>query len=127
MKKLKTYAEENNQAPFDWRKFLKQPEISDAEWEEAERRSQSWVTCACGNQCSIIPRENDGAPKNKLLRILGGEGSNTDTQGFHAFIKRRDAKAALHTLNLIEMHSAFLIEQEKEILINKLNSLGYAL
>jgi hypothetical protein len=69
----KSFAETNNQTPFDWNKALQQDpaEISEAQLAELNALSKSWVTCACGNQCHIIPRGEAGAPEDDLLNGLG--------------------------------------------------------
>jgi hypothetical protein len=106
---MKTYAQTEGRESFDWNKFLNREDISEREWAKADARAASWVTCACGNQCSIIPRETNGMPKDKaLLTLGGGEG------GFYTAIKNRDVESARHLLHMIELRSAFLIEATKK-------------
>jgi len=76
----KTYAETRGQAPFDWNLFLEKAindpsSISDLEYGKIFHLSGTWVTCACGNQCAIIPRSISGpfygSPVDILLNTLG--------------------------------------------------------
>ncbi|PRP68133.1 hypothetical protein [Nonlabens agnitus] len=105
-----SYAESQGEKPFDWYSFLNKENISDQEWQDAIMLSNDWVTCACGNQCNIIPREDEGLyyrhngrPKDNLLSDLGGK--------FHGLIKRRYATKAIVVLQEIENRSAYLIAQ----------------
>jgi len=42
-------------------------------YKAALKHSMEWVTCACGNQCELVPRDTDGAPFDSLLHRLGQE------------------------------------------------------
>lgn len=76
-----TYAEKEGKAPFDWNAFLAKPidEYKASELYEAKNLAGDWVTCACGNQCDIIPRHSgkdgytSGVPIDKELQSLGQE------------------------------------------------------
>lgn len=103
---MKTYAEAKGERLFDWNKFLNRARRFDEDWEYARALSNNWVTCACGNQCSIIPRDEDGAPYDKLLGRLGMD--------FHAAISIRRRKRALEILKKIEVRSAQLIKEITE-------------
>lgn len=61
-----------------------------------------WVTCACGNQCSIIPREH-GVPND---HILFDEGIN-----FSSHVDSLNVERAAETLERIEVRSERLIKQ----------------
>jgi hypothetical protein len=76
-------------------------------------RSQaaSWITCACGNQCSILPRDQVGAPEDKELASLGLD--------FYRQVNAWDAPTARLTLEKIEKRSAYLIAQMNETSNNK--------
>ena len=64
------------------------------------------MTCACGNQCEVIPRRI-GEPVDVELRILGYQ--------FSEHIHAREYSKAIRTLSDIEKRSAFLISEiEKE-------------
>jgi hypothetical protein len=110
MDKNKTYAEAQGKTPFDWNEFLDRAimgEISKDEYNNARYLSDNWVTCACGNQCDIIPRDRFSRPKDPNLKKLGII--------FNYEIICESYGAAKETLSLIEARSAKLIaEIEKE-------------
>lgn len=104
-----TYAQTRHVPLFDWNDFLQRAntnQITQKESENAEEEAASWVTCACGNQCAIIPRFSDGEPKDKPLRQLG-------YQFFYA-IEEEKWGAARETLREIEIRAAELIREIKE-------------
>jgi hypothetical protein len=115
--KLPTYAESQGVKNFNWFNFLTKPSITQIEWEEARVRAQSWVTCACGNQCAAIERDGDGQPEDLVLQTIGGK------KGFFGAIKDKDVDAALHFLRLIEMQSGWLLQQKREAVIKETNKL----
>lgn len=102
---MKTYAETKLVEPFDWNEFLNQKTITDEEWMAAKVRANDWVTCACGNQCSIIPRYSGGRPVDEFLSELGDR--------FAAFIDMREIFSAQNCLKSIEQRSAQLIQKIK--------------
>lgn len=123
---MKTYTQINNKKPFDWNKFLDRAikgKTTEDENIEAENLAQSWVTCACGNQCAIIPRHPcdsiapEGTPMDEQLAELGQE--------FFFAIEDEDFKSAKHILKRIEKRSAKIIEQETKKTISILRSAGY--
>lgn len=61
-----------------------------------------WVTCACGNQCSIIPRDG-GIPEDFALFRYGIR--------FSSNIEDLDINKAAQTLEKIEVRSEYLIKQ----------------
>ena len=73
---------------------------------QLKQLAASWTTCACGNQCSIIPRK-DGRPIDSELSILGGY--------FYQHVRDLNIEPAVSTLEAIEKRSEYLI---KEILKN---------
>jgi hypothetical protein len=79
-------------------------------WPELQALAGNWVSCACGNQCSIIPRreDGDGYPLDRELKNLG--------MSFYYAVREREVKRSLEVLNQIETRSAQLI---KEILDKK--------
>ena len=99
--KNQTYAEMQGKEVFDWNKFLNKKDIKQMQWDQAEKLARRWTTCACGNQCDIIPRDTDGAPKDFPLQMLGLE--------FTSNIKYQNKDQAKLTLIEIEKRSAYLI------------------
>lgn len=100
---MKTYAQENKKKPFDWTTFLKKKNKTFNDWATAENEASSWVTCACGNQCSVIPRASSGVPVDSKLATLGFN--------FTREIRHRESSEALKTLRQIEKRSTTLIAE----------------
>lgn len=76
MKKLITYAESKKAKPYDWNKFLNKKKYSRIDLSQASYLAGRWVSCACGYQCEIIPRDENGLPLDGRLMTLGVEFSN---------------------------------------------------
>lgn len=70
---MKTYAKKYHMEPFDWNKFLNRKRFTAAALDHAGKLAGAWVTCACGQQCASIPRNDMGAPIDRSLRALGLE------------------------------------------------------
>ena len=108
----KTFAETQGEAPFDWWRALNNPPALDSEEHmKLSDLAASWVTCACGNQCAIIPRAEDEttgrrrhAPLDPLLNTWGGD--------FLGAVSATDWGKAREILRAIESRSAILIAQE---------------
>jgi len=99
---MKTYAELRGKKFFDWNKFLDNPpKYLSTEHHIACNLAVDWVTCACGNQCDIIPRDGIGLPDDRELQRLG--------ISFHDSIKGADFIKAKETLANIEKRSSELI------------------
>lgn len=100
-----TYTEEQGRAPFDWREKLNDAKAGlPTDYQELFDRSSTWVTCAVGNQCAIIPRTPPwGEPDDARLAALGIE--------FHYAVLESDWSRALRILTLIEIRSAYLIKE----------------
>lgn len=62
-----------NDDNFCWFLFLEQPddEITEEQIEEAYDKSTQWVTCACGQVCAAIPRNQFNEPDDETLYELG--------------------------------------------------------
>lgn len=87
----------------DWNVMLNKETITPEEWDKMEMLAASWVTCAVGNLCDVIPRFRSGEPIDRKLGMLG--------QDFSVFIERRNLLGAKQTLEKIEERSAYLIKQ----------------
>lgn len=100
---MRTYAERSGRDPFNWERMLDRNHLTEIEWEEMEELASKWTTCACGNQCDIIPRGINGGPEDEHLSLLG--------QRFLSLILIRSKRKALACLNEIELRSAELIAE----------------
>lgn len=103
---MRTYAETRDADLFDWNEWLHEKEFherSEYEMDTAELLADSWVTCACGRQCEIIPRGDTGEPADRELWELGIY--------FSQSIHERERDEAIATLQKIEERSAFLIAE----------------
>ena len=101
----KTYAEtrRGRGKPFDWQKEIKSRKRNGlGSTEKLRIRSMSWVSCACGNQCAVIPRDDIGRPLDEILLDLGG--------AFAGDVDLADWDEALSTLVKIERRSFYIIE-----------------
>lgn len=118
---MQTYAQSQKKKPFDWDAFLKKAiksGVTEIEHTKAKQLSNDWVTCACGNQCSILERDDfNGEPMDDELAELGTE--------FHYNISDREFKKAKETLKAIEKRSAYLINQKTKEAIALLKKVGY--
>lgn len=100
----KTYAETQNEAPFDWNKALANPpDYRSEEHDRLAEKAESWTTCACGNQCAIIPRFG-ARPEDAILASLG--------LSFYDEVSNGEWEKSKETLQAIEARSAILIQQE---------------
>lgn len=100
---MKTYSESKGEEPFNWNEFLNKENITEEEWDNAESLADSWVTCACGNQCDVIPRDYFGEPKDWELFKLGNN--------FAKAIESKNINSAKEILKDIEERSAYLINE----------------
>jgi len=99
-----TYIQTKGNKPFNWFEVLKREKIDRKKWNNLAKLSVSWVTCAVGNQCSIIPRDDmDGEPMDNKLKVLGFN--------FHQYIKTENRKGALDILEKIEIRSSEIIQE----------------
>lgn len=118
---MKTYAETNKMKKFNWYKFLERAmkgKVSESEIADAQDDAESWVTCAVGNQCSIIPRDaKGGGPLDDELYDLGCD--------FDTAIFDKKWEKAKKLLDKIEIRSALLINKELEKMSKTLKEYGY--
>ena len=156
---MKRYSETKSKAPFDWNKALSKDckDMSEKEAKKLSNLAKSWVTCACGNQCSVIPRglsntNGDvpkGAPIDDQLRNLGAsfhdDGVNemymalsnyhtTSNEGAWATDKAGYLKEAnkfrlkaLNILKRIDKRSSILINEEINKAKETLEQFGYTI
>ena len=102
---------------FNWVLFLSTPKMWGAEnLEKAEILSNGWVTCACGQLCLSLPREEDGSPFDKNLYDLG-IGFNANIIEMRNIVNGRGlqrlseaARKALDTLYRIEKRTTDLLK-----------------
>ncbi len=110
-----TYVEKKHATPFDWHRFFRKRVYTKTQLIEACHIAASWTTCACGNQCAIIPRRNDGEPVDKILSRLGFKFFEELEDA--AYLNSSEIEISAHlitaadVLNQIEQRSQFLIEQ----------------
>ena len=100
---MTTYSETQGKQPFNWYEALNQDK---PDWKMLKKLAGKWVTCACGNQCDVIPRNEYGMPKDVELRKVGGI--------FYTQIYCRNAEEALSILNKIEIRSSEIIDEIKK-------------
>ena len=103
---MKTFAEAKGEKPFNWYDELSQDVITSSKWGELKEKAKNWTTCACGNQCAIIPRDGSGEPDDAILATLGGG------EGFYKAIRTENKADALFWLDAIEKRSEYLIKIE---------------
>jgi len=131
MKNAKTYAESQGKKPFDWNAFLDKKTYTIDELSNAAELASNWVTCACGNQCYIIPRGEDdwdGGPVDGKLNALGVDFMHNIEVLADKFDRDIDIesarKKAKSTLAKIEKRSSYLIQKEVKEISKKLTSAG---
>lgn len=114
---MKTYSETEQAGTFDWFEFLTKDTFTPNEIEEAASKAGSWVTCACGNQCDVIPRNRWGEPCDFDLKILGSDFAkaldNMNLNWFGHFFFETNRLWAITLLVAIEHRSAELIYEIK--------------
>lgn len=77
--------------------------IDTDEHEEAIELSRGWPTCACGELCKSLPRDNAGEPKDIVLFGLGIR--------FYGQIQRGEFLDAKDTMKAIDERTVFLMEE----------------
>ena len=135
---MKTYAETKKKEKFNWNKFLdariseqskgitccdqmSPTEVKKAkqEFKKEIKMAGEWVTCACGNQCDILERDDEGEPVDGELSELGSN--------FYCDIYDLDWVSAKNTLKQIEERSENLIYEKIKESKKVLTALGYKL
>lgn len=121
---MKSYCETQQNETFDWNLFLQQKTINEQQHNDACKRAMSWVTCACGQQCHIIPRlekgdmiKNEFGIKTEVQQHLIGCPVDDELQRlgsqFYTYIYNCMYKNAKQVLRLIEIRSNELITEIK--------------
>jgi hypothetical protein len=104
---LKSFTESLCITPVDWFKELKNAADENLPYsKELAKLSGSWVTCACGNQCAVFPRDMYGKPVDSVLESLGRK--------FHFYIIEGNWLSAMKVLCSIEERSSFLLDEIKK-------------
>ena len=108
-----TYCEAQGRPPIDWNRRLDTAGTATLTelclW--ALEAADSWVTCACGNQCKDIPRSGKGVPLDEELTDFGYEFGHALDQMHDAAVKEDKEKfnewlaTARRTLAAIESRS----------------------
>jgi len=113
---MKKFVETKSKAPFDWNQFLAKncKNMSVKELRKVLKLSKSWVTCACGNQCVIIPRtkktSDDGNLGQPLDDKLSDLGSNFHSEGIYEMVR------CMENYHSVSNSSFFAEEDKKEYL-----------
>jgi hypothetical protein len=103
---MTTYTEQKGKESINWNDVLERgmkDELSEEEYMNFYELSLNWVTCACGNLCAAIPRNQFGVPKDKTLSELGKK--------FALNFYNGDFNAAKTTLEKIETRSTELLKE----------------
>ncbi len=98
-------------AGFNWLTTLEAlvagAEISGAEYGKLLALALRWPTCACGELCKTLPRNEHGAPHDKVLQKLGSD--------FAGAVGFRDWTDALFLFRLIEHRTEQLLAQRSPV------------
>jgi hypothetical protein len=110
MKTQTTYAESTGNKKFNWFTALER-RLRDNVRESLvlTAKAKNWTTCACGNQCDIIPRSSEGEPFDSTLSVLGVD--------FYNAVRWARWRQAINTLHAIEARSAKLISLAREAMV----------
>lgn len=127
---METYAKSRKAKEFDWFKFLKKEKFTERELDAAEQRAGQWTTCACGNMCSIIKRDDDGEPVDRKLSSLGVDFYERIEDMKYSLIEDGTVSnvsklRAQKVLQKIEARSKKLIEKEFLSIEGTIKDLGY--
>jgi len=105
---MKTETKKFDPSNWDWFAYLDADEdTKEKYWGEAIDKSSNWVTCACGQLCDALPRDNDTrAPEDDILSNLGVD--------FDQEIQSGDWDEARDVLFKIEARTTELLEQMRQ-------------
>ena len=109
---MKNFCQQHTGIINNWNAFLSQKTYTKDELVGARNAANSWITCAVGNLCDIIPRREGGIPKDKMLSSLGIDfayciGRMLSNHNNNFFELHR--KQALIVLMAIELRSVSII------------------
>jgi hypothetical protein len=128
---MKTHSQTRGKKPFDWNAALAKDckKMTEAEASTMYGNASTWVTCACGNQCAIIPRDSYGQPLDGSLRDLGMLFTDYVSDMFRNYqydekTANASRKNAIKTLHKIERISQRLINVEVREAMNVLKTAG---
>jgi len=113
---MRTYAKANLKDEFDWNAFLHQELFTEEELYNAFELADKWITCACGNQCEIIPRNEYGMPIDVDLMILGRKFNDAIRSMWDACMDRQSLEDRIVYAKMILLQ----IEVRSQELINQL-------
>lgn len=116
---MKTYSETKNKKPIHWNLILqpnRKRKLTRKQLLIMEKKSAGWITCACGNQCDIIPRSSfGGRPFDEPLYRLGVRFHSLIAEMHYNFGDDEAVEVyrvgAVDTLKKIEKRSALLIKE----------------
>lgn len=120
---MTNYSVTKGKEAFDWNRFLRnvkrrKTRLPYLEYMKVKGMAGDWVTCACGNQCSILERRaEDSKPLDDTLTTLGIHFAN-------AIIDRKWSRAQMY-LKKIEKRSSLLINQKLDAAKQMLEEAGY--
>lgn len=101
---MTTYSETKGKPPINWWDRIERLDtVDEEEYLQWCEDAKDWITCACGSQCDIIPRNEFGVPVNYDLKSFG--------DSFCVFIRNRRKDKSTWALKNIEHISNRLINE----------------
>jgi hypothetical protein len=100
---------------FCWFEFLNQSksDFSKEDLKDAYELSRNWITCACGQLCSSLPRqENSNSPIDPILVNLGMEFMGDIDDAYEAYVDHEEG-----FLSRIESAKSVLVKIEKRTIV----------
>lgn len=104
---MTSYADQHGKWVYDWPEILTRMEnesFTHEEYEEWRTAADNWVTCACGNQCDELERNEMGQPYDGNLYKLGLQ--------FSWRIHQKMPKHARRILTQIERRTQQLLKEK---------------
>lgn len=108
---------------FCWFEFLNQPksDFSKEDLKDACELSNNWITCACGQLCNSLPRqENSNAPIDPILNHLGLDFMENICDAYEAYVDHEEGfliriESAKSVLVKIEERTIALLALQNEM------------